>query len=167
MYQVGMLVVYGAHGVCRILCMEDRVIDRKKLSYYVLQPVEQAASRFYIPVHNENALAKLRPLVTRERLLELLTSDGVREDAWIEDENRRKQYYRQLISSIDLEAMIRMIHSLRRHRAETLAAGKKVHLCDENFLQDAQRVLRSELCTVLDMPMQEMEAYLQKLMEAV
>ncbi len=163
MYQVGMQVVYGAHGVCRILCMEDRVIDRKKISYYVLQPVEQEASRFYVPAHNENALSKMRPLVTRERLLELLTSDGVREDAWIEDENRRKQYYRQLISSIDLEAMIRMIHSLRRHRTQTLQAGKKVHLCDENFLQDAQRVLRSELCTVLDMPMQEMEAYLQTL----
>ncbi len=165
MYQEGMLVVYGAHGVCKILCLEDRMVDRKKICYYVLQPVEQTASRFYVPTHNEHALAKMRPLVTKEHLLELLASKELRENAWIEDENRRKLYYRQLISGIDLEAMIRMIHSLRRRRQVLSEAGKRIHLCDENFLQDAQRILRSELCTVLDMPAEDMEAYLQNLME--
>ncbi len=164
MYQVGQRVVYGAHGVCDILDMEERMVDRKRISYYVLQPLEQSASRFYVPAHNENALAKMRPLVDKQTLLTLLNSEEVREDCWIPDENRRKQYYRQLISSIDLESMIRMIRCLRQHKAELQQAGKRFHLCDENFLQDAQKILSSELTLVLEIEPQQLTAYLENIM---
>ncbi len=164
MYQVGQQVVYGAHGVCSILDMEERVVDRKRISYYVLQPLEQSASRFYVPAHNESALAKMRPLVDKQTLLALLNSDEVRENCWIPDENRRKQYYRQLISSIDLESMIRMIRCLRLHKAQLQQEGKRFHLCDENFLQDAQKILSSELTLVLGIAPKELSSYLENLM---
>ncbi len=160
MYQAGQKVVYGAHGVCNILGLEDRVVDRKTVSYFVLQPVEQPDSRYYIPSHNENALAKMRPLMKKEALLELLNSEDIRKTEWIPDENRRKQYYRQLITSLDMEAMIRMIHALRQQRKALTEAGRKFHLCDENFLRDAQRLLRTEVSLVLDIPESETDAYL-------
>ncbi len=160
MYQAGQKVVYGAHGVCNILGLEDRVVDRKMVSYFVLQPVEQPDSRYYIPSHNENALAKMRPLMEKEALLALLNSEDIRKTEWISDENRRKQYYRQLITSLDMEAMIRMIHALRQQRKSLAEAGRKFHLCDENFLRDAQRLLRTEVSLVLDIPESETDAYL-------
>ncbi len=165
MYQAGQQVVYGAHGVCKILGMEDRMVDRKSIHYYVLQPMEQPESRYYVPSHNENAMAKMRPLMDKESLMALLQSDDIRRDDWISDENRRKQYYRQLIASLDLEAMIRMIHTLRQQKVKLAEAGRKFHLCDENFLRDAQRVLSTELSVVLQIPQKELDAYLQKLIE--
>ncbi len=164
MYQPGQQVVYGGHGVCSILELEDRMVDRKPIRYYVLQPLEQSATRYYVPTHNENALAKMRPLMDKEALLALLQSGQVKADCWIPDENRRKQYYRQLISSIDLEAVIRMIHCLRQQKATLLQAGKRFHMCDENFLQDAQKILSSELSVVLQVPRQELDGYLKELM---
>ncbi len=164
MYQVGQQVVYSAHGVCCIVDVEERIVDRKRISYFVLQPLEQAASRFYVPTHNQNALAKMRPLMDKEALLVLLNSQEVREDCWIPDENRRKQYYRQLISSIDLEAMIRMVRCLWQHKQELQQNGKRFHLCDENFLQDAQKVLGSELSMVLGVAPRELDDYLRNLM---
>ncbi len=164
MYQAGQQVVYGAHGVCTIVGTEARSVDRKTIEYFVLQPVQQPDSRYYVPSHNENALAKMRPLMEKDALMALLQSEDIRAEKWIPDENRRKQYYRELITSLDLEAMIRMIHVLRQQRKQLLDTGKKFHLCDENFLRDAQRLLRTELLMVLDIPEQDLEGYLQNLL---
>ncbi len=149
MYSLGDYVVYGSHGVCRILELEERVVDRKKLQYYVLEPVEQVGARYLIPVHNEVAVGKLRPVLSREELDALICSEDVRADAWIPDENLRKQTYRDLIGSGDRAAMIRMIGSLYRHKEEQAAAGRKFHMCDDNFLRDAQKLLSSEFAHVL------------------
>jgi CarD family transcriptional regulator len=120
-----------------------------KRQYLVLEPVDQAGAKFYVPAHNAAALAKLRPLLTREALEELLRSEEARQDAWIADENARKQSYRELINSGDRVALIRMVGSLYRHKQEQIEAGRKFHQSDENFLRDAEKLLSAEFSTVL------------------
>ncbi len=164
MYQVGQQVVYSAHGVCNIIGTEERTIDRKRITYFVLQPLEQPESRYYVPSQNENALAKLRPLMEREALIALLSSDSIREDDWITDENRRKQCYRQLISSLDIEAMLRMICSLHHQKDILAQAGRRFHQCDENFLRDAQRLMQTELQLVLGLHSEEVAPYMENIM---
>lgn len=149
MYQTGNLVVYGIHGVCRIVELEERTVDRKRVQYYVLEPLEASGARYLIPTHNEAAVAKLRPVMSREALEEMLRSENVREDAWIADENQRKQHYRELINSGDRAALVRMVSTLHRHKAAQSAAGRKFHLCDDNFLRDAEKLLSSEFSLVL------------------
>lgn len=165
MFSVGNRVVYGIHGVCEICAVENRVVDRKTVQFYVLQPVDQAASKYYVPCHNPAALAKLRPLLTKNQLVELLHSDAVRADQWISDEGKRKMLYRDLISSGNREALLSMVHTLHRHRRECLQQGRKFHLCDENFLRDAQRVLSAELSAVLEIPAHEVPAFVQRIFE--
>lgn len=149
MYEIGEKVLYGIHGVCRISDREERMVDRVKRQYLVLEPVDQTGAKFYVPTHNEAALAKLRPLLTRKALEELLRSEDVKQDAWIADENVRKQSYRELISSGDRTALIRMVGALHRHKLEQIEAGRKFHLCDENFLRDAEKLLSAEFSMVL------------------
>jgi RNA polymerase-interacting CarD/CdnL/TRCF family regulator len=60
MFEIGNLVMYGIHGVCKIVDKELRTIDRKKMEYLVLEPVDQTGAKFYVPTHNAAALAKLR-----------------------------------------------------------------------------------------------------------
>lgn len=165
MYEVGQLVVYGMHGVCRIIELEEKKIDRKLVSYFVLEPLEQPGTRYYVPSQNEAALKKIRPLMDKESLLAILSAeDGA--DAWIADENRRKQYYRELIGSVDSAAMIRMVQALHRHKAALAESGRKFHLCDENFLRDAQRVLGAELSLVLQIPVSDVPAYMENVMQS-
>ena len=45
MFQVGNQVLYGMHGVCTIIDVEERVIDHKKIQYFVLEPTEQQGTR--------------------------------------------------------------------------------------------------------------------------
>lgn len=154
--------MYGIHGVCTITDTEIRTVDRKKVEYFVLEPNEQPGARFFVPTHNQVALSKLRPLLTAEELETLLSSEDTHKDCWITDENQRKQKYRELINSGDRASLISMIRSLHKHKETQLAAGRKFHLCDENFLRDAQKLLSSEFSLVLGIPQTEVGAYIEK-----
>ena len=160
MYSVGDHVVYGIHGVCRILCQEERTVDRKKVLYFVLEPLDQPGARFYIPAQNQAALSKLRPVLSRHELDALLASQEVRRDHWVEDENQRKQRYRELINSGDRAGLICMVGSLYRHKEAQAAAGRKFHMCDDNFLRDAEKLLNSEFSLVLQIPASQVQAYI-------
>ena len=158
MLQLGERVVYGIHGVCSIVTIEQRIIDRKKADYYVLEPLDQPGSKYYVPVNNQIAVSKLRPLLTVEQLEAMLNSpESV---SWIADENQRKNKYRELINSGDRGALLGMIRLLQEHKISQLAAGRKFHLCDENFLKDAKKLLSSEICLVLGVPKRDVSAYI-------
>lgn len=161
MYQIGDQVVYGMHGVCRVVDEEKRVVDRKTVTYLALEPVGQNGSRFLVPTHNAAAMAKIRNMLTREELDAMLCSDAVRADGWIKEENLRKQTYRELIGSGDRVRLMQMVRTLHIHKTAQAAAGKKVHLCDDNFLRDAEKLLISEASIVLNMDSDQAKQYLR------
>lgn len=162
MYQVGDQVVYGIHGVCCVADQEERTVDRKRVTYLVLEPVGQDGSRYLVPTHNAAAMAKLRKMLSREDLERLLQSEEVRADSWIRDENQRKQTYRDLISSGDRVKLMQMVCTLYKHKAAQAAAGRKVHLCDDNFLRDAEKLLASEISIVMDMEFDQAKKYMKE-----
>ena len=159
MYQIGDEVLYGIHGVCKITDVEERMVDRRLLRYFVLEPRDQAGARYLIPTHNEAALAKLRPVMSRQELETLLRSDAVRADAWIPDENQRKQRYRELINSGDRTQLLQMVRTLHKHKQAQAAAGRKFHLCDDNFLRDAERLIDAEFALILQIEPKQVSAY--------
>lgn len=165
MYQCGDRVLYGIHGVCTITAVEEQVIDRKRVEYYVLEPLAQPGARFLVPTKNEAAVAKLRRMLSQQELSDLLRCEQIQEDAWIEDEGKRKQHYRDLICSGDRAALLSMVNTLHRHKQEQAAAGRKFHLCDENFLRDAERLLNSEFSLVLDIAPSEVGEFVLNAMK--
>lgn len=166
MFQVGDKVVYGIHGVCRIVDTEEKTVDRKKVSYFVLEPMEQPEARFYVPMHNEAAVSKLRRIMSAAEIHTLLRSEEARGSAWICDENQRKLRYRSLINSGDRSAMLCMIRTLHQHKSDQEAVGRKLHMCDENFLRDAQKLLGSEFSLVLGIPQDQVGTNIQSVMQA-
>ena len=152
MYQQNEIVSYGIHGVCRITDTEVRSAKGVKTEYLVLQPLDQPGTRFYIPTKNEAALAKLRPAVTGDQVMDIIRSAQVAKDPWIADENKRKLYYKDLISSGDTVALLSMARSISARRE----AQSKLHMCDENFLKDAEKLLVSELSLASGIAPEEM-----------
>ena len=149
MYQVGQLVVYGIHAVCGISQIQDRVVDRVSRRYLVLEPVNRSGSQYFVPMHNPAAMQKLSPLLSPEELTALLSSESVRTDCWIVDENRRKQFYRELSGSGSREKLAQTVYNLYLHRQRQKSCGKRLHICDENFLHDAEKILAGEIQAVL------------------
>ena len=151
MFEIGDRVLYSSHGACTIAGIESMRFGKTRGKYYVLQPVDQSDSKYYVPVDNASAVSKLSPLLSRDELMQLLHSDAVRENNWIADESGRKQRYKELINSADRCALLNMIYCLHQQKKAQKDAGKKFHQCDENFLHDAQKLLSSEFAVVLGM----------------
>lgn len=162
MYQVGELLVYGSYGVCRFLKEDRQVVDRKKVTYLVLEPLGQENARFMVPAHNTVAMSKLRKLPQREELEALLDPPEIRNEAWVTDENRRKQLYRELIGSGDRERLLSMMRAVVRHKEAQAAAGRKCHICDDNFLRDAEKLMIGQIAVVMEMDQEEAKTFLRK-----
>lgn len=165
MYQIGDQVVYGIHGICRIAALENRSVGGKTIRYYVLKPKSEKGAVFYVPADNAAAVCKMRRLLSQQELEALLKSPEARESTWIADENQRKLLYRELISSGDRARLVSMVGSLYRHKETQAASGRKFHLCDENFLRDAEKLLCGEFSEVLQIPGEMVGAYIRRTME--
>lgn len=161
MFEIGDKVLYGSHGVCCVTGREEKKVDRKNVQYLVLEPVEKDGSKYMVPTHNASAMGKLSRILTRDEMESLLQSEKVRTDGWIQNENERKQTYRDLMGRGDREGLMCMVHSLYDHRAAQLAAGRKCHLCDENFLRDAEKLLSSEVSVVMGLEPAQARQYLR------
>ena len=92
----------------------------------------------------------------------MITSEDVKTGEWIRGENQRKQTYRELIGSGDRKKIMRMVHTLYRHKADQSASGRKIHLCDENFLHDAEKLLIGEISIVLHLEPEQARDYIHK-----
>ena len=165
MYEIGQQVLYGAHGVCTVTAIEVMRFGKEKAKYYVLEPMAQPGSKYYIPVKNETAVGKLRPLLRREELLALLHSQQIRDYPWISDENQRKLRFRELIHSGDRLQLMGMISALHRHKRELADTGRKFHQSDENFLQDAEKLLNAEFSQVFGLEPREVRSFILRELE--
>ena len=155
-------VIYGIHGACRVMGREKQLVNKKRTEFLVLEPLMQSGSKYYVPAENPTAMAKLQGVLSQDELVQLLESDAVREDYWISDEGHRKQIYRELITSADRLRLMQMVASLYRYRGAQEAAGRKFHLCDDNFLRDAERLLSSEISLVMNLSADEARDLLRK-----
>ena len=162
MFQPGDRVIYGMHGVCDIRDMETKRVDKKDVTYLVLEPLGQPGSRYMVPTHNAAAMEKLKKMLTREEIEALMQSDSIRRDCWIQDESHRKQTYRELISSGDRERLMSMVHTLYQHKEKQAACGRKVHLCDDNFLRDAEKLLAGEAAFVMGLSQDEARQFVRQ-----
>lgn len=148
MYALNELVNYGAHGVCRVTDTEVQKVGGKQISYLVLVPVEQPGAKFLVPQSSAAAMAKLRPLISKDALLAALNPACIG-DAWIADEGARKLQYKSLLSGGSPTELAAMLFALYAQKKQQLSAGKKFHMSDDLFLRDAEKLLASETAVVL------------------
>lgn len=160
MYLPGEMVMYGFHGVCRVRDVQERLVDRVRRQYLVLEPTCQGG-QFLVPMHNAAAMGKVSQLLSRQELTELLASRMVHTFTWVPDENRRKQRYRELTAACTRENLAQTLYSLYVHRERQGQVGKKLHICDDNLLHDAEKILSSEIEAVLGYPGKEALEFLR------
>ena len=166
MFQCDDYVIYSTHGVCRIVSVETRQIDRKSIDYFVLVPIYQSQSKFYIPQNNEAAVSKLRAVLSPDELQNLLLRHKNENVNWIVNEALRKNAYKELLISGDRDAILSMIIAVSNHQLAVEAEGKRIHACDENFLKDAKKMMNTEFSFVLQIPLSEVESYVEKILTA-
>ena len=149
MFQVNDVITYGAQGVCQITGTEEKTVGGKKKTYYVLKPVADKGSTIFAPTDNELVLRKMRRLLTKDEIHKLIDSMGSEKPVWVENENERKELYKNILAKGDHLKLIKMIKAIYAHKAEREAEGKRLHMSDERFFKDAEQILYNEFQYVL------------------
>ena len=151
MFQINDVIIYGAQGVCKITGTEEKTVSGKKRTYFVLKPVGDKGATIFVPTDNEVVLRKMRRLLTKDEIHKLIDSMQSENALWIENENERKELYKNILAKGDHLELIKMIKAIYAHKKEREAEGKRLHISDERFFKDAEQILYNEFQYVLEL----------------
>ena len=151
MFQVNDVIIYGTQGVCKITGTEEKALSGTKKTYFVLKPVSDHGATIFVPTDNVLALKKMRPLLTKEEIDQLIDSMPGENGEWITNENERREHYKSILAKGDHLELIKMIKAIYAHKKQREAEGKRLHMSDERFFKDAEQILYHEFQYVLDL----------------
>ncbi len=160
MFKINDTVMYSTVGVCLVEGIEDLTLGRETKQYYVLKPLSNGGSTVYIPLDNEQLLAKVRKVMTADELSSLLSCDFT--DEWDDDSTARAAAYAEIIKSGDRSRIIGVILTLNNRRRSLSGTGKKLRISDERALRDCERILGDEIAYVLGISNEKAIAYIKE-----
>ncbi|MDD4296478.1 MAG: CarD family transcriptional regulator [Ruminiclostridium sp.] len=155
MFSIGDSIIYGSYGVCKIVGIKDMKVGEEVSSYYVLEPVFENNLTFYLPIGNEVIKEKMYHTLTTEEIYALIKAMPDEDTIWIENDNERREKYKQILAGNDHTALVKLIKTLHQRQQELKENGKKLYISDERFLKDAEKVLYDEFAHVLDIKQEE------------
>ena len=81
--------------------------------------------------------------------------------AWEEDPQLRKANFDALLRSNECRSLSILIKTLNAHRERRQASGKTLHVSDEGFLREAQRLLYDEFAGALGIQPDQVREYIR------
>ena len=155
MFKVNDVIIYGTQGVCQIIGIEEKNISSGKKSYFVLMPINGNGPTIYAPTDNKHVLSKMRRLLSKAEIDELINSMPNENAVWVKNDNERKERYKKILAGGDHVELIKMIKAIYAHKKEREAEGKRLHMMDEGFFKDAEQILYHEFQYVLKLKNKE------------
>ena len=165
MHKIGDKIIYGASGVMTIVDIREESVGDVSRSYYVLIPTNgRSTSLTFVPLDNEKLLSSMYPLLTKDEILELIRkSREVEPIAWVNENRARGEFFKRVMESGDRLQMFAMIRAIDESEKRREAIGKKNFLTDETARHKALRLLYSEFATVLDIPEEDVGAFIESI----
>lgn len=160
MYSINDTVLYGANGVCRVSDICQKEFSGTAKDYYILRPISNEALTIFVPVNNKLLTDKIKRILSQKEICELISSLSNEPISWIEDDMERKEHYRSVLLSGNRREILKMIRELYIHKQEQQSKGKKMHLSDEQFLKEAEKLLYSEFSLVLNIKEDEVPSFI-------
>lgn len=162
MFSIGDYFLYVQCGVCQFVEVQSRKLQKKRNDYYVLKPVHDQDSTIFVPVGNAALEARMIPLIHEDAIYTLLDEISSIEVAWIDNEALRKEHFRQVLRQGDRLALLKMLKVLSIHQLQRETGGRKLHLSDVQFMEDAKTALIKEFGFVLHTSQKQVEAMLMQ-----
>ena len=163
MFQIGEVVSYGATGICTIEDIRFESLSRtgtKKQEYFILRPVATPTCTTYVPVANAALAGKMRRLLTKQEIDQMI--ECVRDDQleWIADTRRRAEQYGQILSSGISTELLKLIACLYLEKKSCGKSGKKFCASDEKLLSSAELMVSEEFSYALGIPQNKVSGYI-------
>ena len=147
MYSIGEVVLYGSNGVCEITEITTKKIGKDSIEYYVLKPVCSDSSTLFVPTQNEMLVSRMRVVLSSDEIKDIL-SQKTDNEIWIDNKAERCEKIKEIISGGDCMKLVELIR-MHFHSKLQLKKGRRLHITDERFLKEAEKMVCDEVSVVL------------------
>ncbi len=163
MHNIGDLVLYGSNGLLKIIDIREEEVLGETRKYYVLSDLSSnSASQIFVPADNKKLVSSMRPMLTKDEVMTLISSLSELPCAeWHNDNRTRSESFRRVIESGDRAGMLAIIKSVYENGLKRNEAGKKNYLTDEAFMRKAKKLIEYEFATVLGIDESEVENFIK------
>ncbi|WP_313584698.1 CarD family transcriptional regulator [Lacrimispora sp.] len=157
MINIGDIIIYGSHGICKVTGLQDMCIDEKIRPYYVLKPVYHTASTVYVSAISDRRKTEIRHILSADEIFSVVKKMSGKDFTWIKDNRKRKEIYGQILADGNRSELLKMIKTLHWHKQElkNISKDRKLQNSDEDFLKYAEKTLCEEFAYVLNIKREE------------
>ncbi|MBQ7228610.1 MAG: CarD family transcriptional regulator [Clostridia bacterium] len=155
MLELNSYVIYGDNGVCLVADKRKEKFAGVIREYYILKPQGNEGSTLFVPTVNEELLSKMRSILTKDEILDIIHSLPGEEVTWEDNNKVRGEYYSEVFEKGDRRELLLLIKALYEHKVERKEEGKKLWTIDENAMKHAENLVYEEFGTVLGIPQEE------------
>lgn len=166
-FDKGDLVSYGTNGICCIEDIKCMSFSRgtKNSMYYILKPEASVESTIFVPAENEKLMSKMRRLMTKEEIDEMISSTKDRSIEWETDRRFRTENFHEILNAGVRPEMLLMIRCICNKKEELTENGKKLSESDNTTLKTAEKLVEEELSHVLKIENKDVEPYIKRLLD--
>ena len=165
MYEIGDKVLYSTLGVMEIVDIADQTIGDVTKKYYVLKEYASLSSSLtYIPADNEQLIAGIKPLLTKDEVIDVIKAAKMAPPLeWIEDNRARSEYYKKILASLDRVKIMVMISTVIETGKRREAEGKKNYIADETSMKKGEKLITTEFSLVIGIPESEVKDFIDRI----
>jgi CarD family transcriptional regulator len=160
MFRVGDSFIYGKSGICELAGTREMSVCCETRPYYVLKPVYEKGLTVYVPVGSEESETKMRRLFSPEEIYGLIAEMPHKGSRWVDNENERKEQYKTVLAAGDRTLLVRLMRTVFLRKQKLVSSKKKLHVFDELFLKDAEKMLYDEFAYVLGLERKDVLSFI-------
>lgn len=144
MYELNEILVYGNNGVCKLVDIRKEKFTGSPAMYYILSPIFGGQSTLYVPIDNTKLAAKLRPVMLKEKLHEMVLAAKSSDAKWESDDRVRGEKFQNIAANGMSSELLTVFKVLVIHKNELKQTVKKLHNADERMLALCEKVIGEE-----------------------
>lgn len=148
MFNIGDLIIYSTHGVCKIDDICERDFRGVKRNYYILHPVDEPELSINVPVDSEQVV--MLDIMDKEEARSVLKAFEEPGIEWIEDAKQRNKKYNSMLTKGDRDTIIKIANTLMRKQKEAKREKVRMYDQDQKMLEHIQRIMFQELAASLE-----------------
>ncbi|ASN06413.1 CarD family transcriptional regulator [Virgibacillus necropolis] len=149
MFTIGDLIIYSAHGICKIDDICEKTVSGVTKTYYVLHPMENNQHlTISTPVNNDKVV--MLELIHKEEANEILEAFKGPGIEWNDKANMRLHLYSDIVNTGNRKEIMKVVNTLMRKKAEAELNERKLYEQDRKLLNTTQDILFKELAISLN-----------------
>lgn len=163
-FEQGQLLVYGTNGICTVDSVELMSFSAgmPKEMYYVLRQHRNQENTFFVPLKNEKLTSKMREIMQKEDIEDILMGLSHDDVKWLEDRRERAEYLKEILHDGVSQKLLSMIILIYNQKRKLEKEGKKLPVTEAGILKSAEKLVEEEFGWVLGMEPEEVPKFIRK-----